>query len=102
MKLFRRTSITVTNPRLLKSLLALVFSAIIFLILFMAGFCLKLLFDALYFGENAVVFFSIHYTFILCTFMYLGGGAKSSIRSNNKKVQKKQRDLFPRSVPKTL
>ena len=44
----------------------------VFLILFMAGI-LILLFYALYLRINAVVFFNMHYTFILSAFMYLYG-----------------------------
>ena len=52
------------RPMAFKESHCTLFSAINFLILFMTGFCLKLLSNALYLQINAAVLFNMHCTFI--------------------------------------
>ena len=69
MNLFRCTLITVTDPIAFKEPRCTLFSAVDFLILFIADFCFR---DYLmHLRLNAVVIFNMHYTFTLCAFTYL-------------------------------
>ena len=47
------------------------YSPVIFVILFMTSFCLELLFDAHHIKINAVIFFNMHYAFIVCAFTHI-------------------------------
>ena len=68
---FRGTLINRKRYATLKEPCYTLLSGIFLLVLFITGFCLKLLFDALHHRINTVVFFNMHYAIILYTFMYL-------------------------------